>query len=383
MGVIDLKPEVFSNPNKGKKVFNALVQILETQQSQLEALADERKRQEEQIKIEYERWISGVRSLKDVIDQLRRQTKLSEMARLVEAAKTNLVFGLKMKQELVYKLKLDNSEDELADFKEWFDILSHRCPVEKDVSPEKLHDIIEGSGKENGSIKSARTKRVLEKEVKKLKSEYEKLSLKNSSEVSALLSEKEFVWNQFAEMEKKYTAQLKEKNAEVNQANARATKLGESLKQLHSSSMEKDAQIADLKASIAKMEAEASEKDGEVSRMLEELKSLKKSNSELLTPVLRPCSAKPKAIASSSNGEHGRKRKTPSLTRFGTAETKAKALTLDDENVSRRNSRSMKRMSSSQDNNTREKHNRAAFQQTPKLFSSDFKIPKLKHSSLR
>ena len=70
MGVIELKADVFSNPKKGKKVFGALVRILEAQQAQLETLADERKRQEERIKIEYERWISGVRSLKDLIDQV-------------------------------------------------------------------------------------------------------------------------------------------------------------------------------------------------------------------------------------------------------------------------------------------------------------------------
>lgn len=71
MGVIELKQEVFSNPKNGKKIFGALLQILETQQSQLETLADERKRQEERIKVEYERWISGVRSLKGLIDQVK------------------------------------------------------------------------------------------------------------------------------------------------------------------------------------------------------------------------------------------------------------------------------------------------------------------------
>ena len=150
------------------------------------------------------------------------------------------------------------------------------------------------------------------------------------------MSEKEFVWNQYREMESKYTAQLQAQNDQLDQVNARVSTLVETVEQLHSSSIKKDAEIADLKANLVKMKAEASKKDGRVSRPLEESKSLKNSKPDFRTPVLRSCTTGRKAKPVRSDKKHGSKSNTVSTFCTTTEPHAKKASTSDDDYGSRR-----------------------------------------------
>jgi len=128
----------------------------------------------------------------------------------------------------------------------------------------------------------------LENEVARLKREYEKLSVKSSSDKSALQAEINFVWNQYKEMESNYNVQLRTKCDEADKANEKIMKLIESLEQLQSSNADKDVKIQTLRADITKLEAEANKKDGEISRLREDLESLR-SASTASDPVLKHC----------------------------------------------------------------------------------------------
>lgn len=67
---IDKDSYVSSDRQKWQKIFNALVHMLQTQQTQVESLAKERKLLEDRIKFQYDRWISDVHSLQDQIAQV-------------------------------------------------------------------------------------------------------------------------------------------------------------------------------------------------------------------------------------------------------------------------------------------------------------------------
>lgn len=59
-----------SDREKWNKVFNAMVHMLRTQQTQLESLAKDRKLLEDRIKLQNERWVSDVNLFQDQIAQV-------------------------------------------------------------------------------------------------------------------------------------------------------------------------------------------------------------------------------------------------------------------------------------------------------------------------
>lgn len=131
----------------------------------------------------------------------------------------------------------------------------------------------------------------LESELRKLKSEKEKLTLDKEYEVSALLSEKKFVWNQYNKMEKDLKEQLSRKHAEIECANDKIQRLLASMEEMQSSSSKKDQMLLALENDVAKLKYEASQKDEEVSRLSKELEVLRKTRNNSSTPVLRQCTA--------------------------------------------------------------------------------------------
>jgi len=128
-----------------------------------------------------------------------------------------------------------------------------------------------------------------------LKGEYDKLSLEKYSEVSELLAEKKFVWNQYKIMENDYTAKLKSREAEVEKANEKIKVLVSGMEQLRSEHYEKDSKICELESKIAEMEAETKSLNKEISGLSMELESLRKLQNNHVTPVLNRCSDGSKA----------------------------------------------------------------------------------------
>lgn len=123
--------------------------------------------------------------------------------------------------------------------------------------------------------------KALQSEVKKLKSEMKKSNAEKNSTVSALLAEKNFVWNQYKTMETDLTEQLREKRAEVESANEKIQTLVSRTEELQFSSEK-------LRVDFAKLKSETVKKNEEISRLSGEIKLLK-SRSTSATPVLRRC----------------------------------------------------------------------------------------------
>ncbi|KAJ7966865.1 Cytomatrix protein-like protein [Quillaja saponaria] len=288
--------DVSSERRNWENIFNGLVQMLRTQQTQLETLVKERKLLEDRILMQHEGWTSDIRLYKDQNSEVKRVLIFEDKKRTLEAKKVDLVMGSKQREAYLTKLILGNTEDELADFKAWFDYHIFDEPPDKDdhcqrTSEETNKRNERGRGSDITSINNTNEKRskILEGEVRRLKREREKLSLEKSSELSALLAEKKFVWNQYNIMDNNYINKLNSKHSEVEKANEKIEILVSSLEQLQSSNDEKNDTISRLEGKVADMEADTNRLNEEISRLSVELELLRKSRSAQVTPVLNRC----------------------------------------------------------------------------------------------
>ncbi|KAK4859893.1 hypothetical protein QYF36_013709 [Acer negundo] len=357
------RSQVSSERQKWDKIFDGLVKMLKTQQEQLETLVTERKFLGDRIKMQQEKWVSDVRLYEDQISQMKSSMEAQEMMRFLEAAKSDMVVGLKHREASFLKLKLENTGDELADFRAWFDLLRYNPTA--------------SGSKPIGS-------KMLEGEVKRLKLEYDKLASEKSKEVSSLLVEKEFVWHQYKLMETELTNKLNSKRAEVDQANENIANLLSSMEQLQSSNNEKDKCIANLKTNITEMEAGAGKLNDKISVLSRELELLRKSKNGSVTPMLNRCTAGDRTSnLQGKNSGRNEKSRSASVTPVaagnrilrtnnsilkGSNVVVKKELPAQVPEVSRSSKRKVVDVITISDDNT------------PKLFTSHFKVPKLKSS---
>ncbi|KAF6159202.1 hypothetical protein GIB67_022881 [Kingdonia uniflora] len=290
-----------SDPRQWRKIFNSLVRMLGNQQTEVESLLKERKFLGDRFQIQYDRWVYDVRNLEDKVSQMKRDLSQKDLVQAFEVTKSDLLVGLKQREGFLYKMKLEGVKGELMDFKSWFELMTRECSEPKETSLDKSLEIDKRKGAAvhggpkflKNAFKEERHSKMLEDELKKLKRAYEELKFTNNSEISALLSERDFVWNQFNKLEGDYASLLKSRHVEATQANEKIEKLLSRMEELQSLNAEKDDTIINLKANINILEADSGKSNREISRLSKELESLRNSRSTLQTPVLNCCSAEP------------------------------------------------------------------------------------------
>ncbi|XVF35960.1 hypothetical protein REPUB_Repub19eG0017000 [Reevesia pubescens] len=358
------RSQVSSERQKWDKIFEGLVKMLKTQQEQLENLAKERKIFEDRIKMQYERWVSDVHLYEDHIFQMKNDLEMKEMARMLGAAKANLMAGLKHREAYLCQLKLEETEDELIDFRILFDILSKNS---KDISQRDPKETKNGmTGRKDSGSKSV-TLRTMEDKVKRLKLEYENLASEKSSQVAALTAENKFAWNQFNLLESQCTDKLNNKHSELEKANRKIEALISNMEELSSSNAEKDEIIERLKSEVSQKEADARRFHEEVSKMAGEVELLRKSRSASCTPVIKDCTAGGRtSVLGGRNG--GRDGCNVIVKKEGSAPRVPDLL--KDNGKGNRSSK-------------RKKDDEIPISETPKLFTSTFKVPRLKACSPR
>lgn len=345
-----------SDREKWNKVFNALVQMLTSQQTQLESLAKERTILEDRIKLQNDRWISDINRFQEQIYEMKKEFTVQEMERMLEVAKSEFFVGLKQRDVAMFKRKFEDADSELADFREWFDYLSHKCSETNDVPWAATNE------------KAETRKKAWEDEVRRLKAENEKLTSEKNSEISALLAEKNFIWNQFNKLEHDMTEQLRRKCAELEHANGKIQAFTRNIEELQTSNANKDNTIATLRSQMdntvatlrsqmAKLESDSVTKSGEISRLSTELALLKKSGSASVTPMLRRSTAG-SGLSKLGGTSHG---------------TVQRNITVKEEKPSSQAVEKVQRSSKRKAANT--------ISGAPNLFTSSFKVPKLKVSS--
>ncbi|KAE8682134.1 Detected protein of unknown function [Hibiscus syriacus] len=350
-----------SERQKWDQIFEGLVKILKTQQLQLETLAKERKIIEDRIKMQYERWVSDVRLYEDHISQMKSELQSEEMARVLEATKADMMVGLKHREAFLCEMKLEETEAELTDFRVWFNILGKSS---KDISQRDPIETKKGmsGGKRSGS-KSV-TLETLEDNVRRLKLQYENLVSEKSSQATALMAENKFAWNQFNILESRYTDKLNSKQSELEKANKRIEALISHMEELRSSNAEKDEIIERLKAELSQKEADAS-RFREASKIPRDVELSRKSTTASHTPVIKRCTAGGKT--SILRGKNGSRDRCNIIVRTEDSIPSVPDIQKNNE----KGSRSTKR----------KKDDAIPPSETLKLFTSTFKVPRLKTSS--
>ncbi|KAK5831647.1 uncharacterized protein LOC108486210 isoform X1 [Gossypium arboreum] len=355
------RSQVSSERQKWDQIFEGVVGMLKTQQQQLETLTKEKKILGDRINTQYERWASDVRLYEDHISQMRTDLESKEMTRLLEAAKADMIVGLKQREAFLCKLKLEETSDELTDFRIWFDIL---CKNSNDVSLRDPKGTKKGMlGDEDIGSKSVNLK-TLEGNLRRLKLKYENLASEKSCQIAALMAENKFAWNQFNIMETQFTDKLNSKNFELDKANRKIEALISSMEELRSSNAEKDEMIQILKSELSQKEADAS-RFHEVSKMSRQVEFLRKPRSSSHTPVIKHCTAREgTSVLGDENG--GRSKCSITMKKGSSAPHVHDSL-----KDNGRGSRSSKR----------KKDDEIRISETPNLFTSTFKVPRLRDSS--
>lgn len=335
-----------------EKIFSALVRMLEAQQKQLETLVKERKILEDRIRMQHDRWTSDTRLYEDLICQLKGDLVLRDMERSLEASKLDLNTSLKQRDSLLCQIISEHTNDELQDFKELFSLLSTKItdPSFQDfTSRSSLH-----RGKSNERTQNSKTLNI---EVQRLQSAYEKLQSERSSEVTALLAEKTFLWNQYNIMENDYKSKLRHERTEVELGRTKIENLFANMEQLQSLNDEKDCTIAALDSKLEKMEVDSRKLNDEISRISHELEVLRKHNGASVTPVLNRC--------------------TSGYRTFGLG-VKEKEKGSGCNIIVRKKASSETRK---EDGSLKRKRDVICESMTPRLFTSSFKPPKLRSST--
>ncbi|KAL7155457.1 hypothetical protein ABFS83_03G076500 [Erythranthe nasuta] len=313
---------------KWDKVFNALVKLSQNLQNDRQFLEDR------------------VKSLNGVIYMMKMEKK-------VESAKTELMLGLKERDALVYKHRYEQTDDVI----EWFQCLAQKRPDPKDVSDDV-------SNKRDGSRNKA-----LQDEVRKLKSELEKCKSEKKSEVTALLTEKSFVWNQLKIMENDFAEQLKKKRDEVQHANERAQALVNRAEELQISNEK-------LRTGLAKLEFESVQKSEEIIRLSKEIELLKSST----PPLLRSCRTEANKIRGGTNSTANRRVVTVKKESDSSQNIEKMSRTKRSAHKSTGGQAPKKQFMRKESSSSSSKR-KLVDDDTPKLFTSSFKVPKLKSTS--
>lgn len=172
--------------------------------------------------------------------------------------------------------------------------------------------------------------------------EPEHVTRSNSKDIdnSALKAERDFAWNQFKKTDAQLQEHVKKTKSEIEAANDKIQKLISELEKSQLLNMEKNKTISALQDDVAVLESDSRKKSEEISRLTKELELLRgnSNNNRAITPVLRRCT-----VQSSTSNRSGDLVVT--------------------EKEERRSSK------------------RKGGEIQPRLFTSSFKVPKLKHLS--
>ncbi|KAK1273431.1 hypothetical protein QJS04_geneDACA017336 [Acorus gramineus] len=280
-----------SDPRQWGKIFNAMVQMLRSQQLKLEILSKERRVLLGRLRFQHVRSKSDVSSLEDQLSLMDAALKEAELGHNVQEAKFNLVVGMKKREAFYYRTKSECAEADMDDILQCFDLVTHKSSEQKEKQEENTGEVKgmqnDGDPKIAGINKEEKRSKVLEREIKKLNRNHENNVSRKNAEISALLAERDFVWNQFKKMESDYTNLLKSKNIEVELAKDNIQKLEVLMENLQSSVKEKDELITTLRADRDKIEMVMRKCTEETPRLLKELELLKSTRNASLTPVVK------------------------------------------------------------------------------------------------
>ncbi|KAL3639061.1 hypothetical protein CASFOL_016968 [Castilleja foliolosa] len=321
--------------NNWHKIFNTLVELSQKLQKDKKFLENR------------------IKSLHGVICKMKVEYE-------VESTKSDLFLASSEKEAAIYKHRYDNADSQLVDLRQSFDYLSQKCEEPKNI-PDDASNKAEGSRNKS-----------LQNEVRKLKAEIEKCKSDKNTEILALLAEKKFIWNQFENMESKLTYDIKKKDDKVKRANEKVQLVLNRADELQASNEK-------LRTDLAKVESESARKNEEIIGLLKQIENLNAKVGPTETPSLRSC----RGGRSSANegGVIKVKKETNSSQTFGKMVHTKPSAHKSTGGKAPRKQLTTKGSSSNSSSSKRKAVEVITIPDSPKLFNSTFKVPKLKPSA--
>ncbi|KAI3807715.1 hypothetical protein L1987_23649 [Smallanthus sonchifolius] len=278
-------------------------------------------------------WKNIFKGLVDMIeDQQQQLESLIEERKSLEkrfqSQKDRWVFDIKFLQDHISQMIRDSKIKDMSRFVE-------DAKAKLIISLKQKEAIMNNLKFEEADDERTYLKLLFE-EVSQFLAEPKRVTRSNAKDVdeSSLKAERDFAWNQFKKTDNKLQELIKKTRFEVEAANEKVQKLFADLEQSQSLNMEKNRRVSALQDEIAVLEFNSRKKSEEISRLTKELELLRGDSNSSITPVLRRCMVK------SSKKSHA-----------------------SDMAIVEKGERSSKRK---------------AIETEPRLFTSKFKVPKLK-----
>ncbi|KAI3762128.1 hypothetical protein L1987_52551 [Smallanthus sonchifolius] len=259
-------------------------------------------------------WKKIFKGLVDMIkDQQQQLESLVEERKSIEkrfqSQKDRWVFDVKFLQDHISQMIRDSKIKDMSRFVEGAKAKLIISLKQKEAIMNNLK--FEEADDERTDLK------LLFEEVSQFLAEPKRVTRSNAKDVDelALKAERDFAWNQFNKTDNKLQEIIKKTRFEVEAANEKIQRLIADLEQSQSLNMEKNRRVSALQDEIAVLEYDSRKKSEEISRLTKELELLRGDSNGSITPVLRRCMVKSSKKSHSSDmaivlkGERSSKRK--------------------------------------------------------------------------
>eukprot|EP00250_Pteridium_aquilinum_P024623 c29346_g1_i1 orf=112-1047(+) len=258
----------------------AILDLQESKQSgavaleQARILLEEKALLKEKLRVQHDLWDLEKQRLEEALVQTKKEHEGKNVAQAYDIAALHVSLGSQQQEALCFKLRLEGAVDEV-------ELLSSRLQILHVQLQEKEGQICEvherhlhreaclkqkllaerPKDKTQQNVPNMRhlldeLKRKHELEVERLRNEQSALSLKRKQEVSALIREKNFVWDQLKRMEDDYLSRLDTKRQELKCAEETLQKLQMRVDELQQAHDEKTVEATVLRINVQSAEDE-------------------------------------------------------------------------------------------------------------------------------
>ncbi|KAI5084557.1 hypothetical protein GOP47_0000726 [Adiantum capillus-veneris] len=282
---------------------------------QASILLEEKKLLEEKVKLQHDLWDLDKQQLEQALIRTKKEHESRNAIQSYQIAALHVSLGSYRQEALMFKLRLEGAVDEVEILSSRLHVLNvqlqekdaqfceaHNKHLQREAHLQQQQRLAAGKSISNSHQQASNMqylnelKRKHELEVENLKKEQCALSLKRKEEMSALLREKNFVWDQLKRMENDFTSRLDTKKQELKCAEEALQKLELRVDGLQKAHDEKTVEATVLRINVQAVEAE-------LLKLREDLSHLKPSEHGAINSDLVMKSAGPIVTISCDEGQ--------------------------------------------------------------------------------
>jgi len=248
---------------------------LEASKEEISCLEQEREILAQKIRTQQHLWATDNHYFQHHLELNERMLKERKLTHAYEVAKSDLLHGAQQKDALLHKHRLDSALDDLEELQTQNELLLIELKEEQvgaqalnerflkrekeAIADQQRSQIILELEEKTRSLQESLVK--MEKdhriEMAKVKSDRKRISSLRKHEVSALLRERDFVWNQLKIMEEDYANRLRGRNQQLQLASENIENLRSTIEELQQANNEKNVELTIMKVEMGEKEREA------------------------------------------------------------------------------------------------------------------------------